>query len=156
MNENEKEDFPEQKREELASRLGKNGYDPDIARRLTNAGLKQLQTRLDERDASPPDGHWVKMGPGKTAKYEDIRPPLKYDDLQTDQARANKLEIEKLEKEETDYRLEIAEFDSQIDSIREDSEDRIPELEQTKMRMQNNLRQKQEEIARLKSTKAES
>jgi hypothetical protein len=143
----------QKKREEIFSLMESSGYDPDIARGLTDMGLIALEKRLKERDASFYERPWANKRTENTRRDEKTRPPLKFGNLPKDQGRVNKLEIEKLEKQEKEIFLELADFESQIDAIRDDNEDRISELEQTKMRMQDNLRQKQEEIARLRSKK---
>lgn len=141
---NRHEYLTEKKREEIVSLVESSGVPPDIARTLTDKGLIDLEKRLEEREVYFYKRNRVNREPGNL-------PPVKVDDLPKDQGRVNKMEIEKLEKQEKDYILELAYFESQIDAIREDGEDRTAELEQTKMRMQDKLRQKREEIARLKA-----
>jgi hypothetical protein len=143
---NRREFLTEKKREEIVSLMESGGVPPDIARTLTDKGLIDLEKRLEEREVYLHKRNRVNRSPANL-------PPLKFDDLPKDQGRVIKLEIEKLEKQEKEIFLELADFEIQIDAIREDNEDRTAELEQTKMRMQDKLRQKQEEIARLKAKK---
>ena len=115
---NRREFLMEKKREEVVSLVESGGVPPDIARTLTDKGLIDLEKRLDERDVYLYKRNRVNREPGKTKIYEEIGPPLKFDDLPKDQGRVIKLEIEKLEKQEKDEIIELVYFESQIDAIR--------------------------------------
>lgn len=143
----------EQKRKEIALRIGKIGYDPDIAKQLTDAGFMELVKRM-ERVYTLTDEQWNGLG-FDLMKYIQMRSPLKYEDLPVDPARADKVKIGNLEKQEKDYALELADFETQLEAIRDASDDQTAQLEQTRIRMQNILRQKQEEVARLRSKQKE-
>jgi hypothetical protein len=103
-----------------------------------------------ERAYTLTDDQWNGLG-FDLMKYVQMRSPLKIGDLPIDPGHAQDVEIEKLEKQAKDYGRQLADFKIELDAIRDGSEDQAAELEQTRILMQNNLRQKQEEIARLKA-----
>jgi len=147
--------LPEPERDEIASRILARGCDPTIAYELTQEGVSELKRRLNELEELEEEKFsWFnsihnllsKLGQRKKRQL-----PLLCNDLPKDPARVKELKIESLKKECKKLEGELGSIENQIELTRnrENSEDQLANLENFKAPIEEELKQKLEEINRL-------
>jgi len=152
-----------EKRQEIALRMLRRGYHPDIASELTQEGLTELERRLDklelqeEKDTRLSQNNWISWLVSKLGRRKTRHFPLRCDDLPKDQVRVTKLKIETLEKQCRGLAAEFYTIKNQIKIVMSysNSGDQLASLEDSKARIEKELRQKQEELTTLKTRSRE-
>ena len=147
------------KRQEIALRMLRRGYHPDIASELTQEGLTELERRLDkleleeEKATRLSQNNWISWLVSKSGRRKTRHFPLQYDDLPKDQVRVTKLKIEMLEKQCRGLSAEFYEINNQINIVMgyRNSGKQLANLEDSNARIEKELRQKQEELTSLKT-----
>lgn len=147
----------EKLRQEMALRISRRGLDPSFVLELSQEGLAELERRLDKleleevRNAQRPRNgldwfiSWLVRNPAQQKAHErrQLRQGLAKDPLRVKKAR--------LEKECNELTIQLQCIKNQIETVMgyEDSQDQIAKLEDSRARIEKELRQKQEEMARL-------
>ena len=146
--------LPEPERDEIASRMLARGYDPTIAHELTQEGVTELKTRLNEQELKEENffstHNFISMLMGRMGRKKRQLSVL-LNDLPKDPARVKELKIERLKKERAKIAGNLCSIENQIELTRnrENSEDQLANLENTAASIEERLKQKQEEINRL-------
>ena len=146
------------KRQQIALRVLRRGRDPTFVFELSEEGLAKLEKRLVEleevrkaRLRQQGLDWFIRQLLRKPAQQKKRELPLLCDDLPKDPARLRKVKKAKLEKECNDLTIQLGWIKNQIQVVMgyEDSEGQIVRLEDSVARIEKELRQKQEELARL-------
>lgn len=146
------------KRQDIASRILRRGHDPNFVLELGQEGLAELEMILvkleEEEEAQRQRTGLVRFilsllrNPAQQKKHQL---PLLCDGLAKDPLRVKKVRIASLKKECNELTKRLAEIKNQIQIVMgyEDSQDQVARLEDSKARVEKELRQKQEEMAGL-------
>ena len=145
------------KRQQIALRVSRRGRDPTFVFELSEEGVDELESRLDRLEVGENEmtrlsrNNWISSLVSKPGRRKVRQLPLQYDDLPKDPARVRKVKKAELEKECNDLTIQLGWIKNriQVEMSYEDSEDQIGRLEDGKVRIEKELRQKQEELARL-------
>jgi len=149
--------LPEPERDEIASRLLARGHDPTIAYELTQEGVSEANRMLDQQELIEGKFSWLRlhnvisMLVSKLGQRKQKQLPLLLNGLPRDPARVKGLKIERLKEEWGKLASSLSSILIKIKLAmnRENSEDQLANLENTKARIEEELKQKQEEINRL-------
>lgn len=144
------------KRQEIALRVLRRGHDPDFILELSEEGLAELERRLDNLESEEeklrvPLRDWILQLLSKPGQRKTRQLPLLCDGLPKDPLLVGKVRKARLEKECNELTKQLGYVKNQIQIMMgyEDSHDQIARLEYSKARIEKELRQKQEEMARL-------
>jgi chromosome segregation ATPase len=145
------------KRQEIALRVLSKGRDPTFVLELSQEGLVELERRIVELEEAGKTQHrqqelnWIWQLLRNPAQQKTHELPLVYDDLPKDPLRVRKVRKAILEKECNELTIQIERINKQIQVVMryENSEDQIARLNDSKAQIEEELRQKQEELAQL-------
>jgi len=144
----------EPERNEIASRMLARGYDPTIAYELTQEGVSELERRLNEQELKEEKfsmHNFIYSLVSKRGRRKKRQLSVLHNDLPKDPARVKELKIERLKKEggKLAGKLWLIENQIELTRNRENSEDQLANLENIKAPIEEELKQKLEEINRL-------
>lgn len=146
------------KRQEIALRLLRRGHDPNLVLELSQEGLAELERRLkklelaEEAQRARRGLNWfISSLLRNPAQQKACQLPLPCHGLDKDPLRLRRVRKASLEKECNELTIQLGWIKNQIQIVMgyEDSEDQITRLEDSKAQIEKELRQKQEELARL-------
>lgn len=149
--------FWDKKRQEIALRLSRRGHNASFVSELSQESLAELERRLDKLESEevrkaqrPRNGllWFISQLVRNPEREKACELRLLIQDLAKDPLRARKTS---LEKECNQLTVQLWKIDGQIQILMgyEDSEEQIARLEDSKARVEKELRQKQEDLARL-------